>query len=815
MIVRPILSVLLTLTICAMHCLSAMAQERCATVEYEKIRKNPKSEKEATFEKWLRDKSVQSPLKTQGTQKKQSATYKIPIVVHVIHNGEPVGTGTNISDAQILSQITVMNDDYKRLNADQTNTPAEFAGVAGSIDIEFILAKQDPEGLASTGIVRVKGSKFSWTLADNTLFKSHSYWPAENYLNIWVLNLTDFLGYAQFPVSTLPGLEQSPNDRLTDGVAVSYEVFGSINGAGGPFNLDSRYNKGRTATHEIGHFLGLRHIWGDQTTCTDSDYVTDTPPQSSSTTNCAVHPQPQCSVNKMFQNYLDYTDDACMNLFTVGQISRMNTVLNNSPRRLSLLTSPGSSDPISVNNDLGIKEITSPALTSCGGSIIPSIEVRNYGSNQVTSTKIQFKLNSTIIETKDVVLNLAFPETTIVSFSAINLAQATTNLLNFEILETNGGTDGQTSNNLKEISVKVATRANLPISESFNTLPSSWTIDNPDGLLTWQIIPAVNGAPGNKAIFINLFDYENTGVNDKLVTPVYDFTNVTGALLKFSRSYAPYPGEEADRLKVLVSTNCNFESNPVELYNKSGSQLATTQNFSGSFVPTSANQWLTESISLNQFAGQANVQFAFVAVNGYGNNLFLDNVSVASGEFTDITLLAVESPSPVSCKSTIHPVIRVKNSGTTIISNFAVYVSVNEGQSTTQIFNDVTLETGEERLFTLAPLSLINESNSISIILDNPNGLEDVLPADNSQAVTRIINAETDIIPVRQNFDGGVAPWSIVVKAWTRLGLLLPPTKKYQCSMRPIQIPTKMKSRGWLVLLSIFPELQRQACFIN
>src|SRR5690606_26343498 len=110
--------------------------------------------------------------------------YQVPVVVHVIHNGEPVGVGANIPDAQILSQLQVLNEDFKRLNADASETPAMFAPVAGSLDIEFVMAKQDPEGLATNGIVRVQGTKSSYSLEDNYLLKSESYWPAEDYINI-------------------------------------------------------------------------------------------------------------------------------------------------------------------------------------------------------------------------------------------------------------------------------------------------------------------------------------------------------------------------------------------------------------------------------------------------------------------------------------------------------------------------------------------------------------------------------------------------------------------------------------------------------
>src|SRR5687768_4257349 len=156
-------------------------------------------ENDLQFEQWLNERKL-AP-NAGSPFRKKSGPYKIPVVVHVIHNGEAIGTGTNISDAQIHSQIKVLNDDFQRNNADAVNTPAEFASLAGSMDIEFILAKRDPEGQHTNGIVRVQGTMPTWTSNDNYELKALSYWPAEDYLNIWVCDITDFLGYAQFPVS--------------------------------------------------------------------------------------------------------------------------------------------------------------------------------------------------------------------------------------------------------------------------------------------------------------------------------------------------------------------------------------------------------------------------------------------------------------------------------------------------------------------------------------------------------------------------------------------------------------------------------------
>ena len=143
-------------------------------------------------------------------------------------------------------------------------------------------------------------------------------------MNIWVCNLVDrgYLGYARFPESDLEGLETSSTNRLTDGIVIHYKAFGSIDD--GPFSLDPSFNKGRTVTHETGHYMGLNHIWGDDDQCQGSDYVSDTPNQAGFTNGCPAHPKiDNCGEVVMFQNFLDYSDDDCYTEFTPGQTQRM------------------------------------------------------------------------------------------------------------------------------------------------------------------------------------------------------------------------------------------------------------------------------------------------------------------------------------------------------------------------------------------------------------------------------------------------------------------------------------------------------------
>ncbi len=248
-----------------------------------------------------------------------STVVTIPVVFHVVYaNGSQ-----NISDAQILSQLQILNDDFRRLNSDADNTWSQ----AADSEVEFCLATNDPEGNPTDGILRVSTSVSSFGTSDNVKFSNSggsNAWPAGSYLNFWVCNIGGgILGYAQFPGGS----------ASTDGVVCDYRYVGDMGTATAPFDL------GRTATHEVGHWLNLYHIWGDGN-CNQDDQVTDTPNSDASNFGCATG-HVSCSSTDMVQNYMDYSDDACMNLFTAGQKTRMQALFAPGGFRASLATSDG------------------------------------------------------------------------------------------------------------------------------------------------------------------------------------------------------------------------------------------------------------------------------------------------------------------------------------------------------------------------------------------------------------------------------------------------------------------------------------------
>ncbi len=246
--------------------------------------------------------------------------YRINVVVHVLYNNEK----ENISDAQIKSQIAVLNRDFRATNSDRSKTPAVWRGLVSDSQVEFVLATKDPDGKKSTGITRTRSSTTSFAIDDNVIKKTKSggkdAWPTDRYLNIWVCALSGgILGYAQFP----------GGPSWSDGVVILNTAFGTSGLAKAPFN------KGRTATHEVGHYLNLRHIWGDTEDCSGTDFVVDTPNAEGPNYGSPTFPKVSCSNGPngdMFMNYMDYVDDAAMFMFTKEQTQRMQVTLDG-PRK--------------------------------------------------------------------------------------------------------------------------------------------------------------------------------------------------------------------------------------------------------------------------------------------------------------------------------------------------------------------------------------------------------------------------------------------------------------------------------------------------
>lgn len=297
-----------------------LAQEKgCATMQVleHTFQSNPSLK--ASFQKQTTgfQQSVNKRIATSSGLRIEGNIVYIPVVFHIV-----LPHPTVITDAQVLAQLDVLNKDFAGMNPDSVNLPAAFKPLFGKSQIQFKLAQRTPGNEPATGIVRATAGHPIYSTFDNSLKYTtqggDDAWDANRFLNVWITNLSAgyVLGY-----STLPGASIAAEE----GIVIHYTTL--------PADSLTTYNRGRTLVHEAGHFFYLYHIWGDENGCAGTDFVDDTPNQTTLTSGCpgGAIVTDACSPiapGILYENYMDYTDDACMSLFTRGQVARMETALN-------------------------------------------------------------------------------------------------------------------------------------------------------------------------------------------------------------------------------------------------------------------------------------------------------------------------------------------------------------------------------------------------------------------------------------------------------------------------------------------------------
>ena len=392
----------------------------------------------------------------------------IPVHVIVVHRpGESVGSGNNLTEARIRSQISALNRDFRRQNDDASQTPGIFQVQDGFI--EFCLASVDADGNATQGISRYASSQnFN---NNEQAIKTATGWDPSKYLNIWVVPDLEELGYAYLPTI------QSRPPASEDGVVVLTEVFGDRN-----FGTEAPFDLGRTTTHEVGHYLGLDHIWGDG--CSIDDGINDTPPQRRENYDCPSHPSPSCSnQGDMFMNYMDYVDDGCMNAFTTGQILYMRRILETS--RSGLLTANTTAcnlDPIDMGTcsdgikngqetgidcggpdcipcnpsgtyiDVAITQVRTSPGSECSGNHFLEITIHNDGQERLRSTDFSILRSGQILASFTWTGNLGAGISTTIMSPAIHLTNANNSLV-ISASNPNQDVDNNLHNNDKTLDI--------------------------------------------------------------------------------------------------------------------------------------------------------------------------------------------------------------------------------------------------------------------------------------------------------------------------------------------------------------------------
>lgn len=559
-----------------------------------------KAQERAEFESRLQDWIARHP-----ESRTTNATYIIPTVVHLIQSSNTAV----VSDACVQSQIDVLNADYQALNADSTAIPAEFQAIFGNTSVEFCLATIDPQGNPTNGIVRVVNATYATnhTQADEAAMKGLSDWDPHKYFNIWVPQTLGggLLGYATFPSA----LGSAPQ---LDGIVLSGEYFGTCGQS--PFDL------GRTATHEVGHWLGLYHTFesgcagNDASNCaTAGDRVCDTPPTASANFGCPGV-QNSCTEtpvdhNDQTHNYMDYGDDRCIVMFTDGQVTAMHAVLNGT--RASLVSQANHTATgcgcSALTPCAPVAALSSDARTVCPGQ---TVHFTDQSSGPASSWTWTFAGGSPFAST------VQNPSVTYNTPGVYDVTLEVTNAL---------GTNTQTFTGY----ITVTAAAGPPLVEGFEaSLPGDWLITNQDNAGSW-IISDTAARTGSQALFMDNWAYDALGTKDALLTRTIDMSTYGTGDLSFAHAYKTAAFIN-DSLYVYFSTDCGETWTQVWAKGSTGLASVTGVGIGSGFIPASAADWDVNTIPLVGYLSTTGFKVKFEAVGRGGQNLFLDDINISA-----------------------------------------------------------------------------------------------------------------------------------------------------------------------------------------
>jgi len=559
----------------------------------------------------------------KAERRNNSVVYVIPIVFHILHNyGEE-----NISDAQVLDQVRILNRDFRRTNADTVNIVPAFQGMAADIEVEFRLPSIDPNGNCTNGIDRVQTML---TYSANNQSKING-WPNNKYLNVWVANSLENTGAAAY--AHYPG-----GNNAVDGIMNLHSYLGSI-GTSSP-------GRSRTLTHEIGHYLNLAHVWGSTNSpgvaCGD-DNVSDTP-ETKGWSSC-VPSGSICNppIIENVQNYMEYS--FCEYMFTEGQKTRMRATLNSSVSGRNNLWTPANLLATGVTQGpqvcTPIADFNVNKRLACEGGDITFYDL----SWNATVTNRVWSFPGGV------------PSTSTDSAPVVNYPVAGNYSASLTV-STASGADSITRTAL--VYITGSQQTSVPFVESFEDTASfpgaTGFILNEDNSTTWTRVTNAASA-GSASIRIN--NYTNVrGQIDDWIMPTLDFSNITSPVtMTFDVANAQRDSTSDDRLTFSGSLNCG--ANWIPRYNKSGASLATTTSLVVTNFTPNATQWRQESLSLNPFKLLPNIRFKFSNISDRGNNTYIDNINITGmivnvDEIDEIQLGFALYPNPTTEASTVE-----------------------------------------------------------------------------------------------------------------------------------------------------------------
>lgn len=557
----------------------------------------------------------QREIEMVNSQTTRGTVYTIPVVFHVLHNGGI----ENISRAQILDAVAILNRDFRCLNADALLVHPDFAGMPADVEIEFVLASKAPDGTCFNGITRTQSEMTSEgedgfgqvdaVVAGNDVYNGE--WPGDRYLNIFVCqNIGGAAGYAYYPTDN-----EWIGTTMYNGIHVLSHYTGSIGTSG--------VGTSRTLTHEVGHWLNLMHVWGgdnEPMVGCGSDEVDDTP-TTRGTSSCNLN-ENFCGERANVENYMDYA--YCFKMFTPGQATRMRAALTSSVGgrenlwTVSNLAFTGVSEPI-----LCAVEFATPITTICSGE---SIQFEDQSFNGISGWNWTFPGGTPATSTSQHPL----------------IAYNTPGVYQVSLTATDGITS-LTETKMSYIHV-FGTAEGLPYYEGFEGINSfngstRWVVSNPGANNTWEVTTTAANS-GSRSVKLGNYGQQSENI-DELISGRVDLSGITSeteATLSFRYAYRKTTSTDDDYLKVFLMANCGGSWDQRKTLHGSALSNATVV---APWTPTSTD-WITVHMT-NVTAGywEPNFRFKFHFESDGGNNIFLDDINIYSGEPSETVVVGV------------------------------------------------------------------------------------------------------------------------------------------------------------------------------
>ena len=603
--------------------------------------------------------------KRENRRSANATQYIIPVVFHVLHLNGP----ENISDAQIHDAMRILNEDFSDGNNPRLSAiVSSFQPVIGHPNIEFRLARKDPSGNPTDGIIRVVTAETNQGDQDSKL---ESYWPRDKYLNVWVTKAIngDDSDFGTLAYSQLPGTVNSNFFAPYDGVIIKQQFVGTI---GTSVDAD-----GATLTHEVGHYLNLSHPWGNSnqpglsSNCNIDDGVTDTPNTVGTSSGCNTS-QSTCGSLDNVQNFMDYA--SCELMFTQGQVNRMLGALNSTVASRNNLWDPNNLSATGVDA-LFEANFETQRINACQGEAITFDDKSLYGADDWDWT---FTGGNPATSTD---------ENPSVSYNLPGLYDVT--------LEAKQGSTTESATKSKYVFVSSSIGKSVPTSEDFTSLNNfpheEWYGNNLDGDAYEFGVNSNNGYNGGKCIMMDNFGNEAQTI-DELYTTTFDLSVLTSGEVSFRYAYKRKLPNDGDKLTLYISNDCG--STWTSIWSKTTGALATVSGIDGnSFTPNATSNWRQETVSnLSNANLTEGVQFKFVFESNKGNNLYLDDFSV-DGTLNTVAQLEYPENNSINRASTT----------TLVWKQMANAASYEYQLDTDQSFGSANLQTGTVSTTTFTP----------------------------------------------------------------------------------------------------------------